>query len=56
MLAEWANRGINLMDNKKQEKTLPANTTSLTGTNLFGSGANSPAQQIVDITDVIIRD
>ena len=55
MLAEWANRGINLWTVKKQEKTLAANTTSLTGTNLFGAGADAP-EQIVDITDVIIRD
>ena len=55
MLAEWANRGINLWTVKKQEKALAANTTNLTGANLFGSGANAP-EQIVDITDVIIRD
>ena len=55
MLAEWANRGINLWTVKKQEKSLAADTTSLTGTNLFGSGADD-SQQIVDITDVIIRD
>ena len=55
MLAEWANRGINLWTVKKQEKSLPANTTNLTGASLFGSGANAP-EQIVDITDVIIRD
>ena len=55
MLAEWANRGLNLWTIQKQEKTLPANTTSLTAANLFGAGAND-SQQIVDITDVIIRD
>ena len=55
MLAEWANRGINLWTVKKQEKSLAADTTSLTGTNLFGSGADD-SQQIVDITDVVIRD
>ena len=55
MLAEWANRGINLWTVKKQEKTLAADTTNLTGTNLFGSGADD-SQQIVGITDVIIRD
>ena len=55
MLAEWANRGINLWTVKKQEKALAANTTSLTGANLFGAGADAP-EQIVDITDVIIRD
>ena len=53
MLAEWANRGINLWTVKKQEKTLAADTTNLTGTNLFGSGADD-SQQIVGITDVII--
>jgi len=55
MLAEWANRGINLWTVKKQEKALAADTTNLTGASLFGSGANAP-EQIVDITDVIIRD
>ena len=55
MLAEWSNRGINLWTVKKQEKTLAANTTSLTGTSLFGSSAND-SQQILDITDVVIRD
>ena len=55
MLAEWANRGLNLWTIQKQEKTLAANTTDLTGTDLFGSAANA-ASQIVDITDVMIRD
>ena len=55
LLSEWANRGLNLWTIQLQEKTLPANTTSLTGTNLFGSAAND-SQQIVDITDVVIRD
>ena len=36
LLSEWANRGLNLWTIQLQEKTLPANTTSLTGTNLFG--------------------
>jgi len=55
MLAEWANRGLNLWTIQKQEKTLPATTTELSGENLFGTGASS-AQQIIDITDVVIRD
>ena len=55
MLAEWANRGLNLWTIQLQEKTLPQNTTSLTGTDLFGSGANA-AQEIIDITDVVITD
>ena len=55
MLSEWANRGLNLWTIQKQEKTLPATTTELSGTSLFGSGANS-AQQIIDITDLVIRD
>jgi hypothetical protein len=37
LLSEWANRGLNLWTIQLQEKTLPANTTSLTGTSLFGS-------------------
>ena len=55
MLAEWANRGLNLWTIQLQEKSIAANTTSLTGSDLFGSGANA-AQEIVDITDVVIRD
>ena len=55
MLAEWANRGLNLWTIQKQEKVLAANTTELTAANLFGANAND-SQQIVDITDVIIRD
>ena len=55
MLAEWANRGLNLWTIQLQEKTVPANTTELSGTSLFGSNADD-SQQIVDITDVVIRD
>ena len=55
ILAEWANRGLNLWTIQLQEKTLPQNTTSLTGSDLFGSGANA-AQEIIDITDVVISD
>ena len=55
MLAEWANRGLNLWTIQLQEKTLPQNTTSLTGSDLFGSGA-AAAQEIIDITDVVISD
>ena len=55
LLAEWANRGLNLWTIQLQEKTIAANTTSLTSTSLFGSNADD-SQQIVDITDVVIRD
>ena len=55
MLSEWANRGLNLWTIQLQEKTIAADTTSLAGTDLFGSGANA-SQQIIDITDVVIRD
>ena len=55
LLAEWANRGLNLWTIQLQEKTLPQNTTSLTGSDLFGSGANA-AEEIIDITDVVISD
>jgi len=55
MLAEWANRGLNLWTIQLQEKTIPATTQSLSGTSLFGANAND-SQQIVDITDVVIRD
>ena len=37
LLAEWANRGLNLWTIQLQEKSLPADTTSLTGSDLFGS-------------------
>ena len=55
MLAEWANRGLNLWTIQLQEKTITQGTTNLTGLNLFGSGADA-AQQIVDITDLVISD
>ena len=55
LLAEWANRGLNLWTIQLQEKTIAQGTTDLSGANLFGSGAEA-AQQIVDITDVVIRD
>ena len=55
LLAEWANRGLNLWTIQLQEKSLPADTTSLTGSDLFGSGA-AAAQEIIDITDVVISD
>ena len=55
MLAEWANRGLNLWTIQLQEKTIAADTTNLTGSDLFGSGANA-AQEIIDITDVVISD
>ena len=55
MLSEWANRGLNLWTIQLQEKTIAANTTNLSGSDLFGSGANA-AQEIIDITDVVISD
>jgi hypothetical protein len=55
MLSEWANRGLNLWTIQLQEKSLPAGTTNLTGLDLFGSGQEA-GQQIVDITDLVIRD
>ena len=55
LLAEWANRGLNLWTIQLQEKSIAADTTNLTGSDLFGSGANA-AQEIIDITDVVIRD
>ena len=55
LLAEWSNRGLNLWTIQKQTAALAADTTSLTGTALFGSGADD-ASQIVEITDLVIRD
>ena len=55
MLAEWANRGLNLWTIQLQEKTITAGTTNLTGLDLFGSGQEA-GQQIIDITDLAISD
>ena len=55
LLAEWANRGLNLWTIQLQEKSIAADTTNLSGADLFGSGANA-AQEIIDITDVVITD
>jgi hypothetical protein len=55
LLAEWANRGLNLWTIQLQEKSISAGTTDLSGLNLFGSGQDA-AQQIIDITDVVIND
>ena len=55
LLAEWSNRGLNLWTIQKQTAALAANVISLSGTSLYGTGAND-ASQIVEITDVVIRD
>ena len=55
LLAEWSNRGLNLWTIQKQTAALAANVISLAGTSLYGTGAND-ASQIVEITDVVIRD
>ena len=55
LLAEWSNRGLNLWTIQKQTAALAADVISLAGTALYGSGAND-ASQIVEITDVVIRD
>ena len=55
LLAEWANRGLNLWTIQLQEKTITAGTNNLTGLDLFGSGQEA-AQQIIDITDLAISD
>ena len=55
LLAEWSNRGLNLWTIKKQTAALAADTTSLSGTALYGAGANA-ASEIVEITDMVIRD
>ena len=55
LLAEWSNRGLNLWTIQKQTAALAADTTSLSGTALFGAGANA-ASEIVEITDMVIRD
>ena len=55
LLAEWANRGLNLWTIQLQEKTITAGTNNLTGLDLFGSGQDA-AQQIIDITDLAISD
>jgi hypothetical protein len=55
LLAEWSNRGLNLWTIQKQTAALAATTTQLSGTALFGANA-SDASQIVEITDIVIRD
>jgi len=55
ILAEWANRGLNLWTIQKQTAALAANTIELSGTALYGATA-SDASQIVEITDLVIRD
>ena len=55
LAAEWSNRGLNLWTIQKQTAALAADTTSLSGTALFGAGANA-ASEIVEITDMVIRD
>ena len=55
LLAEWSNRGLNLWTIQKQEAALAANVIALTGTALYGNAAED-ASQIVQITDVVIRD
>ena len=55
LLAEWSNRGLNLWTIQKQTAALAADVISLAGTSLYGTGAND-ASQIVEITDVVIRD
>ena len=55
LIAEWSNRGLNLWTIQKQEAALAANVISLSGANLYGNTADD-ASQIVQITDVVIRD
>ena len=55
LLSVWSNRGLNLWTIQKQTAALAADTTSLSGTALYGSGANA-ASEIVEITDMVIRD
>jgi len=55
LLAEWSNRGLNLWTIQKQTAALAADTIELSGTSLYGATA-SDASQIVEITDVVIRD
>ena len=55
LLAEWSNRGLNLWTIQKQTAALAANTIELSGTALYGATA-SDASQIVEITDLVIRD
>ena len=55
ILAEWSNRGLNLWTIQKQTAALAADTIELSGTALYGATA-SDASQIVEITDLVIRD
>ena len=55
ILAEWSNRGLNLWTIQKQTAALAADTIELSGIALYGATA-SDASQIVEITDLVIRD
>ena len=55
LLAEWANRGLNLWTIQETNKTLTAAAQSVTGSDLYGSTATA-AEAIIDVTDVVIND
>ena len=57
LLAEWANRGLNLWTIQLQEKTIAATTTSLNWNRVcLGLMQDDSSTNNVDITDVAIRD
>jgi len=57
LIAEWANRGLNLWTVKSTTKTngIAADATSLSGSDLYGSTAGASAS-LIAITDLIVID
>ena len=57
LLAEWANRGLNLWTIQLQEKPITAGDNKFDRVRVcLGQWCKNAGQQIVDITDVVIRD
>ena len=55
LIAEWANRGLNLWTLKETSKSLSATTIELSGSDLYGSTAADSAA-LIDIVQVIVVD
>ena len=62
MIAEWANRGLNLWTITERSATVAADATQLSGTTLYPVNAAGNAStagdeaEIIDITEAVIRD
>jgi hypothetical protein len=55
LIAEWANRGLNLWTLKETSKALTATTIELSGSDLFGSTATASAA-LIDMVQLIVVD